>query len=129
MCAPAALVLGMLLTAGPLRAMPGGRAGEGLAGWPSASFTTVPTGAAPVRPVAYTLPAVASVSGANSPDTSRRRAASLPDTLRPVLAPDAPPAEATAAEEKPTRKTALFTALAIVLLTISTLLLYNVRSR
>lgn len=59
------------------------------------------------------------------PDTSRAVAADT--TKQPAPTPDvAPPA---ADDDKPTRKTALFTALAIAVLTVTTLLLYNVRSR
>lgn len=73
----------------------------------------------------HTRAAISGVAAYVPPDTSRR---AVPDTLapRPALVPDTTPV---ADDDKPTRKTALFTALAIAVLTISTLLLYNVRSR
>jgi len=59
-------------------------------------------------------------------DTTRRPA-SADTTRRLALVPDTTPVPAD--EEKPTRKTTLLTVLAIAVLTVSTLLLYNVRSR
>lgn len=59
------------------------------------------------------------------PDTSRAVVADT--TKQPGLTPDA--SSPAADDDKPTRKTALFTALAIAVLTVTTLLLYNVRSR
>lgn len=115
MVGPAALVTtGLALTVGLARPQPG--VGEGLSSVsaPPASGTT-----------AYTQSGRLFVAElrAYPPDTSRRALAA--DTVR-ALVPDAvtEPTEA-----PPTRKTTLFTALAIAVLTISTLLLYNVRSR
>ncbi|MBO0359718.1 hypothetical protein J0X19_17285 [Hymenobacter sp. BT186] len=74
----------------------------------------------------HTVRAVASVASVELPDTTRRPVP--PDTTqRPALVPDTTPVEE--AEAKPTRKTTLLTVLAIAVLTVSTLLLYNVRSR
>lgn len=115
---PAALVLGLLLAAGPTPGR-GGRVGEELPRWLPAPR---------LRPQsAHTAWRQSGVRTATHlPDTSRRV---LADTLRqrPALVPDAAPVEAD--DDKPTRKTALFAALALAVLTISTLLLYNVRSR
>ncbi|AII51968.1 hypothetical protein N008_08255 [Hymenobacter sp. APR13] len=116
---PAALVLGLLLAAGPLSGR-SGRVGEGLPRWQSAS--------APQPLPAHTARPRSGVRVASyTPDTTRRP---LADTLqqRPALVPD-PPTPAAEDDDKPTRKTALFAALALAVLTISTLLLYNVRSR
>jgi hypothetical protein len=74
----------------------------------------------------HTFSGAAGVAFPIPPDTTRRTAP--PDTMRRVaLVPDttAVPAD----EAKPTRKTTLLTLLAIGVLTVSTLLLYNVRSR
>ncbi|MBC6700044.1 hypothetical protein [Hymenobacter sp. BT190] len=115
---PAALVLGLLLAAGPLPGR-GGRVGEGLPRWLST------TGPLPL-PAHTARPPSGVMAATHLPDTSRRPPA---DTLRqrPALVPD-PPSSVTD-DDKPTRKTALFAALALAVLTVSTLLLYNVRSR
>ncbi|HEX8427428.1 hypothetical protein [Hymenobacter sp.] len=76
--------------------------------------------------VPHTLQVVSHVATHVSPDTTRRPAAA-DTTRRPALVPDT--AAVSDDEDKPTRKTTLLTVLAIALLTISTLLLYNVRSR
>jgi hypothetical protein len=67
----------------------------------------------------------AATRGVLSPDTPRARAAA-PDTTRAqapavALQPDA--------DEKVTRRSALYIVAAIAVLTLTTLLLYNVRSR
>lgn len=116
---PAALVLGLLVAAGPLPGR-GGRVGERLTRWISATE--------PLPPPAHTVrPPSGVMAATHLPDTSRRLPA---DTLRqrPTLVPD-PPTSVTDDDDKPTRKTALFAALALAVITISTLLLYNVRSR
>ena len=115
---PAAWILGMLLAVGlrvPVRAA---GVGEEANRW-SAAPTASANGAV------HTPAVISGVATYLLPDTSRR---ATPDTLaqRPALVPDTTPV---VDEDKPTRKTALFTALAIAVLTISTLLLYNVRSR
>ncbi|TGE14447.1 hypothetical protein [Hymenobacter elongatus] len=60
----------------------------------------------------------------------------LPDTTKPILRPDSVVAAPALAwqptvddADKPTRKTSLRIAVAIAVLTVTTLLLYNVRSR
>ncbi|MCB2380123.1 hypothetical protein LGH70_21185 [Hymenobacter sp. BT635] len=94
------LLGGMMLGAAGARA---GRAGEGLA----TSGPTVSVSAP--RPL---LP----------PDTSRK-------ALRPDSVVADMPAVVLAEDEKPTRKTSIRIVFAIALLTVTTLLLYNVRSR
>ncbi|UOG74982.1 hypothetical protein MTX78_23060 [Hymenobacter tibetensis] len=61
-----------------------------------------------------------------APDTTRK-SLSADTTRRPALVPDTTTVPAD--EDHPTRKTTVWTVLAIAALTISTLLLYNVRSR
>lgn len=74
----------------------------------------------------HTLPGATHVAASMAPDTTRRLA--LTDTTRrPALVPDTTTVPVD--EDQPTRKTTLWTVLAIAALTISTLLLYNVRSR
>lgn len=116
---PAALVLGLLLAAGPTPGQ-GGRGGERLPRWLSATKLR-PLPAHTARPQSGVMAAT------HLPDTTRRP---LADTLRqrPALVPD-PPTSVTDDDDKPTRKTALFAALALAVITVSTLLLYNVRSR
>lgn len=115
MTAPRACLLGVLLAAGLPAVARAGGGGEGPAPDRAASCGLL-----------HTQRAILGVAAYVPPDTSRRTAG--PDTVvqRPALIPDTTPV---VDEDKPTRKTALFTALAIAALTISTLLLYNVRSR
>ncbi|MBD2713481.1 hypothetical protein KBK19_00365 [Microvirga sp. STR05] len=116
---PATWILGILLAA-ELR-IPAPTAGTGEEG---SSWRVMPATSA--NGTVHTPAVISGVATYLLPDTSRRAAA--PDTLaqRPALVPDTTPV---VDEDKPTRRTALFTALAIAVLTISTLLLYNVRSR
>jgi len=116
----AAWKLGLMLAAGPLPSDQPDRGGE----VPTPIATEPGEGARTGSRASHTKPAATRVFA--QPDTSRRP---TPDTLAPRLAlvPDttAVPAE----DDQPTRKTVLFTVLAMTVLTISTLLLYNVRSR
>lgn len=121
MSLPVACVLGSVLVwllAVPVRAS---RVGEvfSFANAPAAPDTTDGGTAS------YTLEVPSHVA-AYMPDTTRR-AASADTTRRPALVPDT--TVVSDDEDKPTRKTTLLTVLAIAVLTVSTLLLYNVRSR
>ncbi|UOQ66292.1 hypothetical protein [Hymenobacter volaticus] len=120
MSLPVACVLGSVLVwllAVPVRA---GRVGDvfSFANAPAAHTTDGGN-------TSHTL-AVTSHVAAYMPDTTRR-SVSLDTTRRPVPVPDT--TTVSDDEDKPTRKTTLLTVLAIAVLTISTLLLYNVRSR
>lgn len=111
MSTPVVFALGILLA---LRAVPGwaGRGG-------GAAVVLLPS-------ALHTVRVGAGVAALALPDTTRRTAP--PNTTqRPALVPDTTPVPET--EVKPTRKTTLLTVLAIAVLTVSTLLLYNVRSR
>ena len=79
-----------------------------------------------VKTASHTLEVTSHVASYTLPDTTRR-VVSTDTTRRPALVPDTTTVPDD--EDKPTRKTTLLTVLAIAVLTISTLLLYNVRSR
>lgn len=116
---PVICALGLLLTGMPAVPTRAGRVGE-------ASTQQLLPAAVPLQPGRHTVSGAAGVAAPVLPDTTRR--AVPPDTTqRRALVPDITPVPA--ADDKPTRKTTLLIVLAIAVLTVSTLLLYNVRSR
>ena len=121
MSLPVVCVLGSVLLwllAAPARA---GRVGEAF----SFANRLVAHQAEDVDTTSHTLEVTLHVASYTLPDTTRR-VVSTDTTRRPALVPDT---TTVPDDDKPARKTTLLTVLAIAVLTISTLLLYNVRSR
>ncbi|SHI46032.1 hypothetical protein SAMN02745146_0942 [Hymenobacter daecheongensis DSM 21074] len=122
--APLWLLLPALLSAPKA----GGGGGEKLLAGPRRAAVEAPRLEAGRRAGTYQ----AGGPGVSAPDTAKPRSA-RPDTARvqPAavpLVPDAAPAEAEA-DEKLTRRSALTIVASVAVLTLTTLLLYNVRSR